>query len=57
MSICLAPLSVSQLVQNSGKEKGGCYLMVPRRPSARQRGWKKELNSLWLWVIHFLDLL
>lgn len=53
LSLCV----ISQSVQNSGKESGGCYLMVPRSPSARLRGWKKELNSLWLWVIHFLGLL
>lgn len=46
LSLCV----ISQLVQNSGKEKG-CFLVVPLSPSTRMRGWEREwATPLHLWV-------
>lgn len=53
---CLAPVCYFSVGSELRQRRGGgeCYLMVPRSPSTILRGWKKELNSLWLWAIHFL---
>lgn len=46
LSLCV----ISQLVQNSGKEKR-CYLAVPLSPSTRMKGREKErVTPLHLWV-------